>query len=152
MSKRQLSSRYKNLVDYIENGDESLHGFLTEALEEGCKFSNRDNKLWRILEDLYKTPLKDFEFGDLTKTIVDIFEGNYELEELNFYWKFKELEGVSRHALYFGTINDHVPLIIDIEQNGVPAKKCTKSELNKYLCDTDLTADNFTPVAKIEND
>ena len=151
MSKRRLSNRYKDLIDYIENEDESLHGFLNEALEEGCKFSNRDNKLWRIIEDLYKTPLKDFEFGELTKTIVDIFEGNYELEELSFYWKFKESEGVNRPDSYFGIIDGDVPLIFDIS-NGVPAKKCTKSELNDYLHYTNLTADNFTPVAKIEND
>ena len=151
MSKRRLSNRYKDLIDYIENEDESLHGFLTEALEEGCKFSNRDNKLWRIIEDLYKTPLKDFEFGELTKTIVDIFEGNYELEEPEYYWKFKEPERVNKYAVYFGLIDGDFPVLFDVTQKG-RAKKCTKSELNDYWHYTNLTADNFTPVAKIEND
>jgi len=151
MSKRRLSNRYKDLIDYIENEDESLHGFLNEALEEGCKFSNRDNKLWRIIEDLYKTPLKDFEFGELTKTIVDIYNDNYELEEPKYYWKFKEPERVNKYAVYFGLIDGELPVIFDVTQKG-RAKKCTKSELNKYLLDTKLTVDSFTPVEEIEND
>lgn len=150
--KRRLSNTYKNLVDYIENGDESLADFLTEVIEEGCKkFPNRDNKLWRIIEDLYITPLEDFELGELTKTIVDIFKGNYELEESSCYWKFKELRGLGRCDLYFGTTFDDEPLLVDISDGGT-AKKCTKTELNSYLLDTNLTVDNFTPVEETEND
>ncbi|GEO48390.1 hypothetical protein [Companilactobacillus kimchii] len=151
MSKRQLGSRYKDLVDYIENEDESLTDFLTEAIEEGYAFHNRNNKLWRILEDLYTTPLVDFEFGDLTKTIVDIFEDNYELEEPECYWVFKELKEFGRHNLYFGITFDDEPLLVDISDGGT-AERCTKSELNNYLRDTELTADNFTPVEEIDND
>ena len=151
MSKRRLSSRYKDLVDYIENENKSLTGFLTEAIEEGCKFSNRDNKLWRSLEDLYTTPLSDSEFGELTKTIVDIFEGNYELEEPKYYWLFKELRGLDRCDLYFGSTFEDEPLLVDISGGGT-AEKCTKTELNSYLWDTDLTADNFANIEDIEND
>lgn len=150
--KRRLSNTYKNLVDYIENGDEGLADFLTEMIEEGCKkFPNRDNKLWRIIEDLYITPLEDFELGELTKTIVDIFEGNYELEEPSCYWKFKELRGFDRCDLYFGTTFDDEPLLVDISDCGT-AKKCTKTEFNNFLShtQTNLTIDNFTPVEEIE--
>lgn len=151
MSKRQLNSKYKDLVDYVENGDESLTEFLTEAIEEGYVFHDKGNKPWRILDGLYTTPLADYEFGDLTKTIVDIFEGNYELEESKSYWKFKELRGFDRCDLYFGITFDDEPLLVDISDGGT-AEECTKSELNNYLCDTELTADNFTPVEEQKND
>jgi len=144
MSKRQLNSKYKDLVDYVENGDESLTEFLTEAIEEGYAFHDKGHKLWRILDGLYTTPLEDYEFGDLTKTIVDIFEGNYELEESKSYWKFNELKGFNKCDLYFGITLDTELLLIDVATRGT-AKKCTKSELNDYLLDTNLTTDNFTP-------
>ena len=34
--------------------------------------------------------------------------------------------------------------------DGGTAEECTKSELNNYLCGTELTADNFTPVEGIK--
>lgn len=151
MSKRQLGSRYKDLVDYIENEDESLTDFLTEAIEEGYAFHNRNNKLWRILEDLYTTPLVDFEFGDLTKTIVDIFEDNYELEEPECYWKLN-IEGLIGSKYYAFKYVDTIH--IGIDSNKDVADKFTKSELIKSLnnTDTNLTIDNFEPVEEIEND
>lgn len=151
MSKRQLNSKYKDLVDYVENEDESLTEFLTEAIEEGYVFHDKGNELWRILDGLYTTPLADYEFGDLTKTIVDIFEGNYELEESKSYWKFKELRGFDRCDLYFGITVDAEPLLVDPEELGAP-EECTKTELNSYLVNTNLTIDNFIPVEEIEND
>ena len=149
--KRRLSSRYKNLVDYIENENKSLTGFLTEAIKESRKFHDGDNNLWRSIEDLYTLPLSDSEFGELTKTIVDIFEDNYELEEPKYHWKFKELRGLNKCDLYFGSTFDDEPLLILTSNGGAP-EKCTKSELNEYLRDTELTADIFTPVEEIEND
>ena len=156
MSKRRLSIRYKNLVDYIESKSKSksksLTDFLTDVIEEDHKFPDKDNKLWRILEDIYTTPfLSESEFGESIKTIIDIYNNNYELEEPKYYWKFKELRGFARHDLYFGTTFDDEPLLVDIS-NGGTAEECIKSELNKYLSDTELTADNFTPVEEIEND
>lgn len=153
MSKRQLSNRYKDLVDYVNEHKDSeyLSDILSEAIKEGKRNNDKASRLWNILESLYITALDDTDFIDLTKTIVDIFEDNYELEESENYWKFKELVGFGRHDLYFGTIDIDVPLIVDIEQHGI-AKKCTKSELNNYLCDTKLTADNFKSVEEIEND
>ena len=53
--------------------------------------------------------------------------------------------------MYFGITFDDEPLLVDISDGGT-AEKCTKTELSNYLRDTELTADNFTPVEEIEND
>lgn len=153
MSKRQLDSRYKDLVDYVNERKhcKGLGDILSEAIKEGKQNHYDGSNLWSILFNLYVTALDDTDFVDLTRTIVDIYNNNYELAEAESYWRFKELEGFDRHDLYFGTIGGNVPLIVDIEQNGV-AKKCTKLELNEYLRDTELTADNFTTVEEIDND
>lgn len=153
MSKRQLSSKYKDLVDYVNERKhyEDFGDILSGAIKEGKQNYNDGSKLWSILFDLYVTALNDTDFVDLTRTIVDIFEGNYDLEESENYWKFKELRGLARHDLYFGITFDDEPLLVDIS-DGNNVEKYTKSELNNYLHDTELTADNFTPVEEIEND
>lgn len=156
--KRRLSNTYKNLVDYIENGDESLADFLTEVIEEGCKkFPNRDNKLWKIIEDLYITPLEDFELGELTKTIVDIFEGNYELEEPKYYWQLKDLMGRQQSKIYLTTrVGDKLIegniMLTDAHSysNSYSIQEFTKSEIESGIHDATLTIDNFTPVEEIE--
>ena len=153
MSKRQLNSKYEDLVDYVNERKhcKGLGDILSEAIKEGKQNHYDGSKLWSILFNLYVTALDDTDFVDLTRTIVDIFEGNYDLEEPENYWKFKELRGFASHDLYFGITFDDEPLLVDISDGGT-AEECTKSELNNYLRGTELTADNFTPVEEIDND
>lgn len=151
--KRQLNSKYEDLVDYVNERKhcKGLGDILSEAIKEGKRNNDKDSKLRNILESLYITALDDTDFIDLTKTIVDIFEDNYDLEESENYWKFKELRGFGRCDLYFGITFDDEPLLVDISDCGT-AEKCTKTELNSYLLDTNLTVDNFANVEDIEND
>ena len=152
MSKRKLDSKYKDLVEYMNDKHyEDLVDILSGAIREGKRTYNEDSKLWDILDHLYTTPLSGSEFGELTKTIVDIYNDNYELEEPKYYWLFRELRGLCRCDLYFGTTFGDEPLLVDISDGGT-AKKCTKTELNSYLLDTELTADNFANIEDIEND
>ena len=152
MSKRKLDSKYKDLVEYVNDKHyEDLVDILSGAIREGKRTYNEDSKLWGILDHLYITPLSGSEFGELTKTIVDIYNDNYELEEPKYYWLFRELRGLDRCDLYFGTAFGGEPLLVDISAGGT-AKKCTKTELNSYLLDTNLTADNFANIEDIEND
>lgn len=39
---------------------------------------------------------------------------------------------------------------LDVAKINKVAEKCTKSELNNYLCGTELTADYFTPVEDLD--
>ncbi|GAB5055912.1 hypothetical protein COSHB9_02990 [Companilactobacillus alimentarius] len=158
MSKRQLGSRYKDLVDYInerKNNYEIMK--LCKDIFEETNIWDQDipgfsrTKEYKMIFPIYND---DFDWPDrdkLVPIIVDIYNDNYELEEPKYYWLFKELRGLGRCDLYFGIIFDDEPLLIDISDCGT-AEKCTKSELNDYLHDTELTADNFTPVEEIEND
>jgi len=151
MTKRQLDIKYKGLADWvkqIKHSDGTSHSL---AFILSCIYDLRnEGKISDILNDLNEN-LTLISSNDLISIIVDIYNDNYELKESSCYWKFKELRGLGRCDLYFGTTFDDEPLLVDISDGGT-AEKCTKSELNNYLCDTELTADNFTSVEEIEND
>jgi len=149
--KRQLDSKYRDLADWIKQmkHDKSTSYSLAFMLY-GIYDLRNEGQIGDILNDLNEN-LTLISSNDLISIIVDIYNDNYELKESSCYWKFKELRGLGRCDLYFGTTFDDEPLLVDISDCGT-AKKCTKLELNNYLCDTELTADNFTPVEEIEND
>jgi hypothetical protein len=151
MTKRQLSSKYKDLVDYVNKYKYSkrLADVLSEAIKEGESAFGNCNELWVILNALYVMRLNDSDFSDLTKTIVDIYNDNYELEEPRCYWKFKGLKGFGKCNLYFGIATGDEPLLVNI-YNGA-AEECTISKLNEYLLSTQLNADNFEQVEKLED-
>lgn len=159
MSKRQLSSRYKDLVDYVNKYKYSKHlaDVLSEAIKEGESASGNCNELWVILNALYVMRLNDSDFSDLTKTIVDIYNDNYELEEPRCYWKLKINSNCGDHLYAFRYI---IPQnIIGVKKfNGSvdfsSLKKFSKSKLTELLnnTDTNLTIDNFEPVEEIEHD
>lgn len=158
MSKRKLINEYSELVKYInERKDDFEIMKLCKNIFERTNIWNQDTPtypdtkeykmIFSIYDDDFDGPYRD----KLVPIIVDIYNDNYELEEPKYYWKFKELKGLGRCDLYFGTTFDDEPLLVDISDCGT-AEKCTKSELNNYLCYTELTADNFTLVEEIEND
>lgn len=161
MAKRQLSSKYKDLVDYVNKYKYSkrLADVLSEAIKEGESAFGNCNELWVILNALYVMRLNDSDFSDLTKTIVDIYNDNYELEEPKYYWKFNELTGGFVHDLYLSIrvgypdtkLSDKNCGLLDPEQYHI--MKFTKSNVNQYLMDnTNLTIDNFNPVEEISHD
>lgn len=81
MSKRQLSSKYKDLVDYVneKKPEKTLVNILDNATRQAKECYNPGSKLWIILEELYTTYLSDNEIIDLVETIIDIYNSNYEL-------------------------------------------------------------------------
>lgn len=150
MSKRQLDSKYRDLAGWVKQikHDGASHSL---AFILSCLYDLRnEGKISDILNNLNED-LTLISSNNLIPIITDIYNNNYKLEESSCYWKFKELRGLGRCDLYFGTTFNDEPLLLDMSDCGT-AGKCTKSELNSYLLDTNLTADNFTPVEEIEND
>lgn len=145
--KRQLSIQYKDLVNFINDKKKYLR--LAQII---TYFRFPPKQYADIFYKLYADKNDTDEMLDYAIPIItDIYNDNYELKESSCYWKFKELRVVGRCDLYFGTTFNDEPLLVDISGYDT-AKKCTKSELNNYLCDTELTADNFRPVEEIKND
>lgn len=151
MTKRQLSNEYRELVKYI---NERKDGFeimrLCKDIFEATDIWDQDTpyyphtKEYKMIFPIYNDDFDWPERDKLVPIIVDIYNDNYELEEPEYYWKFNELKGFNKCDLYFGITLDTELLLIDVATRGT-AKKCTKSELNDYLLDTNLTTDNFTP-------
>ena len=136
--KRKLDSKYEDLVNYVTDRQGGL--YLSTIIEN---FKSGSTKFMQIIDDLntdYYSYLEKLD--ELIPIITDIYNDNYELEEPKHYWKFNELKGFNKCDLYFGITFDDEPLLVDISG---AAEKCTKSELNDYLLDTNLTTDNFTP-------
>lgn len=138
--KRKLYSKYEDLVNYVASHREV--SYLSTIIGD---FYVGDSRPKQILDDLNTDGYPYLEeLDELIQIIVDIYNDNYELEEPEYYWKFNELKGFNKCDLYFGITLDTELLLIDVATRGT-AKKCTKSELNDYLLDTNLTTDNFTP-------
>lgn len=153
--KRQLSGKYSELVKYINEHKGSFEIMkLCEDIFEGTNIwdpDTPDTEEYKMMISIYNDDFDGFDRDKLVPIIVDIYNNNYELEEPKYYWKFKELRGLGRCDLYFGITFDDEPLLVDISDCGT-AEKCTKTELNSYLLDTNLTVDNFANVEEIEND
>ncbi len=152
MAKRQLSSKYKDLVNYVKNlkGRKWVLSYILKtAIEESVKGDDEDDELWQILEGLYVTVLTDIEVTDLVETIIDIYNDNYELEEPLYYWKLKMsgLMGGNLYVFKFIASNG----VIGITPKYDEADKLAKNELIEMLANTDtnLTIDNFTPVEEL---
>ena len=153
--KRQLDSKYSELVKYINERKDNFEimKFCKEILEETDNWTQDtpDTREYKMIFSIYNDGFDYPERDKLVPIIVDIYNNNYELEEPKYYWLFKELRGLNRRDLYFGTTFDDEPLLVDISYGGT-AEKCTKTELNSYLLNTNLTADNFSNIEDIEND
>ena len=147
--KRQLDSKYRDLADWVK---QIKHDGTSNSLASilSCLYDWRnEEKISDILNDLNED-LTLISSNNLIPIITDIYNNNYELKESSYYWILKGFKGLARHDLYFGTTFGGEPLLVDISAGGT-AKKCTKSKLNNYLCDTELTADNFANIEDIEN-
>jgi len=149
MSKRQLDSKYKDLVEYVNDKHsefESLATILKRAIKEGNKMLDGGNPLWDILNPLYTTTLDSDDFSDLTKTIVDIYNGNYELQEPKYYWRFN-LQGVSR-TYYYAVRIESLNGRFGLDEYKYDESRFTENELIDALSNTDtnLAINDFIPV------
>ncbi|AYE38707.1 hypothetical protein D1B17_08720 [Companilactobacillus zhachilii] len=154
MSKRQLSIKYKDLVDYVneQKPEKTLVKILDDSTRQAKDCYNPGSKLWRILEELYTTCLSDNEIIDLVETIIDIYNSNYELEETKHYWKLN-MFGIGGNKLYAFKfyLPDRTVGIVS-EDDVLTAGKFTRNELTEMLANTDtnLTIDNFDPVEDLD--
>lgn len=154
MSKRQLDNKYEELVKYVneKKPEKTLVNILDNATRQAKECYNPGSKLWRILEELYTTCLSDNDIIDLVETIIDIYNGNYELEEPACYWRFNGVGGrfgISLYAFKYD-INDSIGLKEVNCLNDNCDAKMTKSKLNSLLSNTNLTSDYFTPVEDLD--
>ena len=138
--KRKLDNEYRDLVNYVKDKQRKVHlGTIVN------NFTDLTSEARQLVNELDAIECPYYEKLDyLIPIIVDIYNDNYEIEEPEYYWKFNELKGFNKCDLYFGITLDTELLLIDVATRGI-AEKCTKSELNDYLLDTNLTTDNFTP-------
>lgn len=148
--KRKLDSKYEDLVKYVNAQKDGV-----ELMDILKRFYEKTSDCTSEEYSFITTICSGFRWAatrdSLVPIITDIYNDNYELEEPECYWKFNELKGFNKCDLYFGITVDYFGitldtelLLIDVATRGT-AKKCTKSELNDYLLDTNLTTDNFTP-------
>jgi len=142
--KRKLGNEYRYLVNYVKDKQRKVH--LGTIVNNFTDLTSEAGQLVNELDAIKCSYNEKLDY--LIPIIVDIYNNNYELEEPKYYWKFKELRGLDECDFYFGTIFYYKPLLVDISDGG-DAKKCTKSELNDYLLDTNLTTDNFTPIVDV---
>ena len=153
MTKRQLNSKYKDLVDYVneQKREKVLVSILDDVTRQANDYYNSGNELWNILEKLYVTPLKDNEVTDLVETIIDIYNDNYDLEEPVYYWRFKEITGKFGYSLFaFKYRNDNtIGLKNKSDFNSESDIKMSKTKLDSLLSETNLISDNFTPVEEL---
>ncbi|WCG36392.1 hypothetical protein [Companilactobacillus farciminis] len=138
--KRKLGNEYRDLVNYVKDKQRKVH--LGTIVNNFTDLRSEAGQLVYELDAIECSYNKKLDY--LIPIIVDIYNDNYEIEEPEYYWKFNELKGFNKSDLYFGITLDTELLLIDVAICGT-AKKCTKSELNDYLLDTNLTTDNFTP-------
>ena len=154
MSKRQLSSKYKELVNYVNEvkKEDMLVQILDDATRQANDSHNSDNELWQILDKLYITRLSGGQAVDLVETIIDIYNGNYELEETKYYWKFKELYSEIGFPLYAFKYSDIDSVGLQNRNNLEDDlfTKMSKSTLASLLSESNLTSDNFVPMEDLD--
>lgn len=144
MTKRQLSSKYKDLVKYVneKKPEKTLVNILDNATRQANECYNPGSKLWIILEELYTTFLSDNDIIDLVETVIDIYNGNYELEETKYYWKFKELNS-EKGAIYLTLKDDYYTLQV-LSDFTNKYQELTDKQFQEFLSQhTKFTADMF---------
>lgn len=133
-------------------GKKTLVNILDDATRQANDSHNSDNELWQILENLYVTTLESNEVTDLVETVIDIYNGNYELEETKYYWKFKELNSEIGFPLYAFKYSDIDSVGLQNRNNLEDDlfTKMSKSTLASLLSESNLTSDYFTPVEDLD--
>lgn len=162
MSKRQLGSRYKDLVDYINERKDAFEIMkLCKNIFERTYIWNpdipdiKDTKEYKMIFSIYNGDFDGSDRDKLVPIIVDIYNDNYELEEPKRYWQLKDFMGRQQSKLYLTTrVGDKFieGNIVLTDAHSYSIQKFTKSEIESGIHDATLTIDNFTPVEEIEND
>lgn len=96
--KRQLDSKYRELVKYINERKNNFEIMkLCEDIFEETNIWDQNTpyyphtKEYKMIFPIYNDDFDWPERNKLVPIIVDIYNDNYELEEPKYYWKFKEL-------------------------------------------------------------
>ncbi|MCS6109108.1 hypothetical protein DWV12_17595 [Clostridium botulinum] len=162
--KRQLDSKYSELVNYINERKGNFEIMkLCEDIFDETDIWDKDtpgfprSKEYKMIFPIYNG---DFDWPDrdkLVPIIVDIYNNNYELEEPKYYWKFKELTSNFDNSLYLSTRGAYEGSKLDKNSVGLLTSqsyrimKFTKSKVIEFLNNsTNLTIDNFTPVEDLD--
>ena len=144
MSKRQLSSKYKDLVDYVNEWkrEHVLVQFLDDATRQANECYNPGSKLWIILEELYTTCLSDNDIIDLVETIIDIYNSNYELQQPKHMYRLADINS-DKGAIYLTLKDDYYTLQVWSDSTN-KYQELTDKQFQEFLSQhTKFTADMF---------
>ncbi|CAJ1186295.1 hypothetical protein CPEBRM1_ABPJDJAI_00877 [Companilactobacillus paralimentarius] len=147
--KRQLDSKYSDLVDWVNDKKQRL-GLREIVVYITCPPRNLYEIIYALYGDNWRS---DENLNDTISSIVDIYNDNYELTEPKYYWKFNAMNFMSYPIkAYAGKVFNEIELVTN--NDAYEAYYCSKSKLIKFLAisDTNLTINDFTPVEEIEND
>jgi len=144
MSKRQLSSKYKDLVDNVneQKPQKTLVNILDDATRQANDCYNPVSKLWIILEELYTTCLYDNEIIDLVETIIDIYNSNYELQQPKHMYRLADINS-DKGAIYLTLKDDYYTLQVWSDSTN-KYQELTDKQFQKFLSQhTKFTANMF---------
>lgn len=147
--KRQLSSKYEDMVNFINDKKKRLR--LAQII---TYFRFPPKEYADILYTSYADKSDTDEMLDYAIPIItDIYNDNYELTEPKYYWKLN-LTGVFGITLYAYKYQNSNTIGVSEDHQGNTERRFTKTEFNNLLSrtQTNLTIDNSTPVEEIEND
>lgn len=142
--KRQLDSKYKDLVNYVneQKRGKVLVSVLDDVIRQAKDCYNPGSKLWIILEELYTTCLYDNEIIDLVETIIDIYNSNYELQQPKHMYRLADINS-DKGAIYLTLKDDYYTLQVWSDSTN-KYQELTDKQFQKFLSQhTKFTANMF---------
>ncbi|APX72469.1 hypothetical protein M5C72_04940 [Companilactobacillus allii] len=138
MTKRQLDSKYKDLVNYVR---ENLDGkFLIEIINDFA--SENSDMTIGILDDLNLDP-DDIEFDEIIQIITDIYNNDYELDESKHAYRLNDIDAVDG-AIYVTLVRGFFYFSTFYAPHNNPTQKLTDEQFQKFLSRfPKFTADMF---------
>ncbi|MFD1418439.1 hypothetical protein [Companilactobacillus keshanensis] len=120
MSKRQLRSKYKELVDHVESykADTTLF-YIIQRL-----YYNDDPNQRHIADRLCDGLATSYDFDELIPIVTDIYNDNYELEGPKYAWRFLPING-ELNQLFLGNFYNTKPDLF------------TQNEFDQFIKDND---------------
>jgi len=146
MGKRKLGRQYKKLIDYVNVRSVNYLDYLGDLLPD--VINQKSGMIADIKDDLDVTNNHSDEFDQLIAIVIDIYFGNYEYIESEYYWKLKT-ENDDLENLY-ASHYDHGDKIV-LTSSPLSDDRMTQSILTKDLgiSDYGLSVDSFSPVKEL---
>lgn len=131
MSKRQLSSKYKELVDHVESykADTTLF-YIIQRL-----YYNDDPNQRNIADRLCDGMATSYDFDELIPIVTDIYNDNYELEGPKYAWRFLPING-ELNQLFLGKTAIQKQFYLGNFYNTKP-DLFTQNEFDQFIKDND---------------